>query len=241
MNDNNFISILIISEDKKTREETAVTFCRERGVAPIDMFLFDKETFEKKDIKKPAASIGIEDVRQLFSKLYLKPLRSPIKAVIVKDAQLLTPEAQNALLKVLEEPPAQTMVLLTADTEDALLPTIRSRCLLIKNGEGKVLTHEEKNNYEQLIKLIETKSIPELLVLAENVAKDKDKVPLWLQSIIITTREKLLDAVQTDQPNREELLIRYVRLLIALQQTYVFVRSTNVNARFALEHAFLNY
>jgi len=74
-------------------------------------------------------AIGIEAVRELEHFLSLKiPGKKEIaRLVVIEDAHLLTLEAQNALLKQLEEPPADTVILLTVAHEQALLPTIRSR------------------------------------------------------------------------------------------------------------------
>lgn len=74
-------------------------------------------------------SIGIESARRLEHLLSLKvPRQTPVnRVVIIYRAHTLTPEAQNALLKTLEEPPAGSLIILTADNEQALLPTIRSR------------------------------------------------------------------------------------------------------------------
>ncbi|PIZ63727.1 hypothetical protein COY17_00320 [Candidatus Saccharibacteria bacterium CG_4_10_14_0_2_um_filter_52_9] len=73
--------------------------------------------------------IAIEAVRQLEKFLALKvPGQSGHdRAIIIEDAHLLSHEAQNALLKTLEEPPKGTILILTASHEQALLPTIRSR------------------------------------------------------------------------------------------------------------------
>lgn len=78
-------------------------------------------------------AIGIEAVRELEHFLSLKvPGRAAHnRAVIIEDAHLLSTEAQNALLKILEEPPGGTLVVLTATSEQALLPTIRSRAQAI--------------------------------------------------------------------------------------------------------------
>ncbi len=82
---------------------------------------------------KDKSSIGIEAVRDLqqFVKLKL-PVTSTMseqawRIILITDAQTLTGEAQNAILKLLEEPPRQTIFLLTSASEQALLPTIRSR------------------------------------------------------------------------------------------------------------------
>lgn len=74
-------------------------------------------------------SISIEAIRQLQRFLQLKTLgdRSVRRAVIVEHAETLTIEAQNAYLKLLEEPPADTIMILTANNQRALLPTILSR------------------------------------------------------------------------------------------------------------------
>lgn len=74
-------------------------------------------------------SIGIEAVRELEHFLALKiPGTKPIaRIVVIEDAHTMTHEAQNALLKMLEEPPKDTVVVLTSSHEQALLPTIRSR------------------------------------------------------------------------------------------------------------------
>lgn len=78
-------------------------------------------------------AISIEAVRQLEHFLSLKvPGQSAYdRAIIIDNAQLLTTEAQNALLKTLEEPPQGTLLVLTATSDQALLPTIRSRTQLV--------------------------------------------------------------------------------------------------------------
>ncbi len=78
-------------------------------------------------------SIGIESIRQFEHFLSLKVPRDTNfnRIVIIKNAQTLTLEAQNALLKTLEEPPVGTLLILTATHSQALLPTISSRAQLI--------------------------------------------------------------------------------------------------------------
>lgn len=77
-------------------------------------------------------SITIEEARRIKNFVSLSPYVSPYKFIIIDDAHLLTAEAQNALLKVLEEPsPSSILILVTANPE-SLLPTITSRCQEIK-------------------------------------------------------------------------------------------------------------
>lgn len=72
--------------------------------------------------------IPIEKAREMNQFLRLQPLRGGRKVAVVDDAQLMNLAAQNALLKGLEEPPKDSVVILVANNADALLPTIRSRC-----------------------------------------------------------------------------------------------------------------
>ena len=76
-------------------------------------------------------SISIAAVRTLEHFMSLKVPGDIKRIAIIEDAHLLTMEAQNALLKTLEEPPKGTYVLLTAANEQALLPTIRSRTQIL--------------------------------------------------------------------------------------------------------------
>lgn len=77
-------------------------------------------------------SIGIDEIReQVINDVGIKPYESRYKIYIINDAQKLTLQAQNALLKTIEEPPAYAVILLLADNPDALLPTITSRCVIL--------------------------------------------------------------------------------------------------------------
>jgi DNA polymerase-3 subunit delta' len=72
-------------------------------------------------------SIGIATIRELKYKTQILPQELSSNIFIVRDAHTMTPEAQNSLLKVLEEPPAGVYIFLLCDTAAALLPTVRSR------------------------------------------------------------------------------------------------------------------
>lgn len=82
--------------------------------------------------EKPS-SIGVDDVReQLNGDIMIKPYSSPYKVYIVPEADLMTVQAQNAILKTIEEPPEYAVILLLTENADSLLPTIRSRCVMLK-------------------------------------------------------------------------------------------------------------
>ena len=77
-----------------------------------------------------ASRTGVDNVREeIINSVNFAPVRGKYKIYIIDEAQKLTLQAQNALLKTIEEPPAYAVVMLLADNPDALLPTISSRCV----------------------------------------------------------------------------------------------------------------
>ena len=73
-------------------------------------------------------------VRHLIGELALLPVEGGARVAIVEQAHRLNDDAQNALLKMLEEPPAGVTIVLCADDEECLLPTVRSRCVRVRLG-----------------------------------------------------------------------------------------------------------
>lgn len=82
-------------------------------------------------IEPDGNNIKIEQIRELIKKVYEKPIVSNKKVYIINDSNLMTKEAQNSLLKTLEEPPEYVTIILIASNENLFLPTIKSRCTKI--------------------------------------------------------------------------------------------------------------
>ena len=77
-------------------------------------------------------TIGVDDIRtQINTDIAIKPYSSPRKIYIIQEGEKMTAQAQNALLKTLEEPPAYAVILILTTNVDALLPTILSRCVVL--------------------------------------------------------------------------------------------------------------
>ena len=82
--------------------------------------------------EKPA-SISVDDVStQVNGDIMIKPYSSPYKVYIIPEADLMTVQAQNAILKTIEEPPEYAVIFLLTENADSLLATIRSRCVILK-------------------------------------------------------------------------------------------------------------
>ena len=76
-------------------------------------------------------SIGVDDIReQINDTIMIRPYSSYYKIYIVDEAEKMTVQAQNALLKTMEEPPSYAVIILITTNQEAFLPTILSRCVL---------------------------------------------------------------------------------------------------------------
>ena len=113
--------------------------CEEGGIEPCGHCDSCKKAIGKNhpDIimvthEKPNV-ITIDEIReQIINDVDIKPYCSPYKIYIVANAELMNPQAQNALLKTIEEPPSYAVIILITTNQEAFLPTILSRCVQMK-------------------------------------------------------------------------------------------------------------
>lgn len=77
------------------------------------------------------SAIPIDVIRRVRDDVFLMPNESAYRVILLADAHLMGPPAQNALLKILEEPPAHAIFILTCDSRTSMLPTIQSRCVCL--------------------------------------------------------------------------------------------------------------
>lgn len=81
-------------------------------------------------ISRDKTTLGVDRVReQLSQEIRIRPFSGERRIFIIPEAEKMTQQAQNAILKTIEEPPTYAIIILLADQEEALLPTIRSRVL----------------------------------------------------------------------------------------------------------------
>lgn len=221
-------SFIIVATDKSKRESYIQTFITQKKIDAFDTTTLTLET----SVKQNTQSIGIEDIKHMLKKIFLKPIKSEYKAIIIDEAELLTIEAQNALLKILEEPPAHTLILLSTTTKETLLPTILSRCQIIQlEEEQQTLSEKDKAELQTFIQELPDWGIGERLKKAEVLAKDKDKAIIWINKLILILRERM---IENEEPGS------YVTLIKTFQILHTQLKTTNVNPRFAIENTLLS-
>jgi DNA polymerase-3 subunit delta' len=110
---------------------------KNKRIEKVNSYLTDKlkKDFHpdilKIEIEKDKKSIGIKEVSGVDSFLRIKPFSEKEKVVIIYDSEFLTEEAQNSLLKILEEAPKYSKIILEASSLRKFLETVKSRCILI--------------------------------------------------------------------------------------------------------------
>lgn len=214
-------SIIVVAKNQEKRTEYIQSFCKKNSISP----------FDQQSISSEAPSIGIELIRDMQKGVYFKPLKGEKKSISIENAQTLTPEAQNALLKILEEPPTHTYIFLSAITSNAFLPTILSRCKVVFLDETQEeMTPESKEEFLSNFTHLAEHNVPFALSLAEKLSADKEKAKEWIETMTILLHEKMLE-----NPQEREV----ASFLVKLQQVYKML-STNVNLRLLLEHTFLS-
>ena len=168
------------------------------------------------------SKLGIEQARKIKEHFSLKPYGAKGRAVVLEDAESLTIEAQNALLKTIEELPESAILILGASSDEKFLRTILSRCQIIriKNQEPRMKNEEALIAIEELIK----KDISERF---EYIEKLKD-------------REEFLKALVRYFHQNLHLHLKGVKLnfLKELMQAEKWVKQ-NVNTRAILEYLML--
>lgn len=213
-------SFLVVAKDKNLTSSYTSNFLKEKGVDAWDIY---SQIYEK--------AMGIEDVRNIQKAILLKPFRGRTKAVVIEAYESITTEAQNALLKVLEEPPANTIIIISTQKKELLLPTILSRCKIIELREKESsLINEDSSEFSDTLNIVLNGRIGDKLKIVQNVTKDKEQATLWLEKMAIFVRKELA------QNNN----IKYLNFLKELQKTYKVIKSTNVSHRTALENLFLS-
>ena len=138
--------------------------------------------------QKKSRIISIEQVRDLLGRVYLTAYEGAWKACVIVAADRLGPQASNAFLKTLEEPPGATIFLLLTDSPQFLLPTVRSRCQFIALDDGV----EALDDWDQ--QLVEILSMPgdtaaEIGILTSGLARGNRVAALF---------KMMKDAAQTE-------------------------------------------
>lgn len=208
-----FPSTIIVSSDSNLLSEKINELCQKLKniVSPNNPDVFNVGL---------QSGWGIDTIRGVNSFFSKKPISHQNKIVLIQDAQNLQTEAQNALLKNLEEPGKNNYIFLTTNNSSSLLPTILSRCKIIKISSSSILISEK------LLKI--TGNSPSDLLTSEKIAQNKEDVLPFLEKQLILFQKKLLQD-PSEKNNRQ------IQKIIKATQMIKF----NVDPKSALDYVML--
>ena len=187
-------------------------------------------------------SIKIEQIREMQKKVAEKPIISKNKVYIIDESDKMTKEAQNSLLKTLEEPPEYVTIILIAENENMILSTIKSRCTILhfKQIPNNELRNFLKTNYNieeieenilnsfqgsigKAIKLKDKKeSLEKIYKLIKNI-KTNDIIDLSKMAEILYKEkddiQDLLEYINTILINQKENTYQYAQCIEIIENT----------------------
>ena len=163
---------------------------------------------------------GIDQIRSVNTLVNTPPIKSKNRLIVIQQAQNLTTESQNSILKTLEEPPSHTFFLLFTDNLNSLLDTIKSRCTIINSPY-----HTNSASAGLTI----TSNLSQNLAYSSQVSTDKQNLINLLKNQILTFHKQLLK-----NPNPQ--IAQSIRLL----HKSLAMIDNNVNPTSALDFFFLS-
>lgn len=204
---------LLIHADTERRAEKAEKILGENNLSRShpDLLWFEAED-----------KLGVEQAKQIREFLSLKPYQGNSHAVVLPAAENLTPDAQNALLKTLEEPPGEAIIILGVASEDQLLPTVVSRCRVVNLAVSAPAKTSDFT--KDIVKLI-SQGPQERFQFIEKL----DKKDEFLNALTAYFREKMLE-----NPTNTKLQV-FLQDLIEAEKW----AKQNVNIRAILEYLML--
>jgi len=187
-------------------------------------------------IKDNKKEISIEQIRELKRHLSLSAYSGLYKIAIIKEADKMTSEAANALLKTLEEPQGNTVLILITSTPSLLPKTIVSRCEEIK-FKTVSLDKMPKSFIEKEYTEILQKPLTDIFKYIEQISKKKKQIIPLLDSWLFSFRDSLMKKGESkySQSNNAESTENFIKILKEIQKTKNLISNTNVNKRLALE------
>ena len=188
-------------------------------------------------IEPDGNSIKIEQIRELTNKIIEKPIVSEKKIYIINNAYLMTREAQNCLLKTLEEPPEFAIIILIVENEGNILNTIKSRCTKIyfeniSDIEMKKLLEKKYGTLNLSDNML--KSFNGSMEKATKIMENKEfynKIENIFSNIEKTSRINLLnnDEIYKNKENIDEIL-DYINIIFwnKLQENHKYINCLNI-------------
>lgn len=189
-----------------------------------------------------ARSFHVDTVRAIRSDAYIKPNEAPRRVFLLENAETMSEQAQNALLKVFEEPPDRVLFVLTVTSASAMLSTVRSRAQLYTLEGETAAAPEDMELCAALCAAIPAAAEAALLELTAPLIRDKDRLRRIFKQLYLLFRDACVlraggNACLSGQREAADTLAHALtrdRLLALLEQVKTAQRAQEQNANAAL-------
>lgn len=198
------------------------------------------ESVANKEGKKK--DISIEQVKEVVKDLYYDPTKAKKRFLVINETERLTNSAANCLLKVLEEPPKNVVILLLAHKEQQVLPTLRSRCQTIRMtwGQEQLQAIQQTETFQkdkEVFREALKSGVLNGLELAESYSKDREELKRAINHWIIYLRGFLKE--QMANGAQKSIVKKIFSLLDSLMETQKQLTTSNINAKIVIENYFI--
>ena len=225
-------SVLVFSGNKNQREEKIVEIINreENKTFESTKDILGRVDIKVIDLEEKEKSIGISQTRDGIKFLQEKPFSYKKKYLVILNAEKLTTQAQNSLLKTLEEPPSYALIVLSSKTQNSLLETIVSRCRMVRINEERTCdVIEGGNSLYDVLKM----SMGERLDFASEISKEeKEDVVNILECWIEEGREMIL------KDPKSVSKIKNIKKILEIKND---LENSNVNVRLSIEALVLSF
>ena len=223
---------MVFSGNKNQREEKTVEIINKEENKTFESIkdILGRVDIKVIDLEEKEKSIGISQTREGVKFLQEKPFSYKKKYLIILNAEKLTTQAQNSLLKTLEEPPSYALIVLSSKTQNSLLETIVSRCRMVRINEERTCdVIEGGNSLYDVLKM----SMGERLDFASEISKEeKEDVVNILECWIEEGREMLL------KDPKSVSKIKNIKKILEIKND---LENSNVNVRLSIEALVLSF
>lgn len=226
----------INSTERDIKKLIAKNFAKEANKLIGNILFVEPLAQDSKGNEKKGNEITISQVRELSAFCSLTSLNNAYKAVIIRQAHCLNTDAQDAFLKILEEPKGNVVFLLLSNQPDRLLPTVLSRCcriffpsridLEINDSKAEIFQKIRKGNLAQRFAYAQT------ILASEEKAEQYQGLKKELSDWIVYLRTCLFsEKYGADYPKADCL-----RAMAAAQKALYLLENTNTNQKLNIEN-----
>ncbi len=221
----------LVCNEQHTAPCNNCSACREAQATSHPDILFIKP-------EKDKATIGVEPVRDAITEALIKPFYNRHKVFIIDDGDILTPQAQNALLKIIEEPPEYAVFIIVCTNSEILLETVRSRAVTVTFSPlpDDVVREYIENKYpdeariEFLVKYCA--GIPkaaDLIVSDSDFDTMREEVINLIPRLLSKNKAYAYDVAEYIESNKDRAGEIYDMMLLYLRDAVIYAMGKNDN------------